>query len=91
MPNNNTIDKSKFKICFLINGVKGIEKILRSFEKLLSTEKIFLQNSISKTEYEEFLSKCTENKKYEPEIIKKANQIIEEFSKGENNNGKRKY
>lgn len=81
MENENiTIDKCKFKLCFLINGVENIEKMLQNFKTLLSTEKSLLQTLISKTEYEEFLSKCSRSKTYEPEIIQKANQIIKDLS-----------
>lgn len=81
-----TIDKCKFNVSFLINGVENIEKMLQKFQTLLHAEKNLLQALISETEYEIFLSECFKSKKYEPEIIQKANQIIENLSKEDFNN-----
>lgn len=84
------IDKCKFKICFYKNGIENFEKMLKSFKILLHTEESLLKTLIPKTGYEKFLSKCFKSKRYEPKIIKEANRIIEEHSKGEGNNGRKK-
>ena len=70
------INKCKFKICFYKNGIENFEKMLKRFKILLHAEESLLQTLIPK--------------KYEPKIIKEANRIIEEFSKGEGNNGRKK-
>lgn len=78
-----TIDKCKYKLHFLTNGVENIEKMLQNFKTLLRAEKSLLQTLIPETEYEEFISECLRSKTYEPEIMQKANQIIKDFSKKE--------
>jgi len=84
------IDKCKFKICFYKNGIENFEKMLKSFKILLHAEENLLQTLIPKTGYEKFLSERFKSGRYEPEIIKKANKIIEKFSKGEGNNGRKR-
>lgn len=84
------INKCKLKICFLKNGIENFEKMLKSFKILLRTEEGLLQNLIPKTGYEKFLSERFKSKRYEPKIIKEANRIIEEHSKGEGKNGRKK-
>lgn len=77
------IDRAKHRIRFLINGMRNTEIILREFITMLRAEMSFLQTLISEDEYEEFIKECFGFKKTEPNIIQKANQIIEDFSKKE--------
>jgi len=86
------IDKSEHKIRFLINGMRNTEIILPEFITELRTEMSFLQTLIIKEKYQEFMEECFGLKKTEPNIIRKANQIIQDFFKkefdlGEGNNG----
>jgi len=84
------IDKCKLKICFYKNGIENFEKMLKSFRILLHAEENLLRTLIPKTGYEKFLSERFKSKRYEPKIIKEANRVIEEFSKGEGNDGRKR-
>jgi len=80
MINDITIDRHKHKIRLLINGMRNTRIVLREFISLLRAEMSILQTLISETEYQEFLSECFGTKKPEPEIIRKAEQIIKNLS-----------
>ncbi|GAH53542.1 unnamed protein product [marine sediment metagenome] len=99
------IDKAKHKIRFLINGMKNTEIILREFITILRAEMKKLQTLISEEERIEFYKECFGlvetppnilrkadqiTNRIEPDIIKKANRIIDDFSKKEFNQGKDK-
>lgn len=97
------IDKSEHKIRFLINGMKHTEIILREFLTMLKAEMKKLETLIPKEECTEFYKECfgfkeTEPniirkagqviKETEPDIIRKAEQVIEDFSRKGDNDGK---
>jgi len=80
MINDIRIDRHKHKIRLLINGMRNTRIVLREFILILRAEMGILQTLISETEYLEFISDCFGAKKPEPEIIRKAEQIIKDFS-----------
>jgi len=101
--NQITIDRCEHKIRFLINGMRNTEIILREFITIVRAEMKKLQTLIPQEECNEFYKECfglieTQPnilrkanqiiKRTEPDIIKKANQIINELSKKEFNQGK---
>jgi hypothetical protein len=98
--NQITIDRCQHKIRFLINGMRNTEIILREFITTVRAEMKKLQTLIPQEECNEFYKKCfgfietqpnilrKANQiinRTEPDIIKKANQIINELSKKEFN------
>lgn len=82
------IDRAKHKIRLLINGMRHTEIILREFITMLRAEMKKLETLIPGEECIEFYKECFGCKKTEPEIIRKAEQIIKEFSKKESNPGR---
>ena len=70
------IDKAKHKIRFLINGLRNTEIILREFVTMLRAEMKKLEDLIPREECSEFYKECFGFKETEPNILRKANQII---------------
>jgi len=77
------IDKAKHKIRLLINGMRNTEIILREFITMLRAEMKKLEDLIPGGECIEFYKECFGFKETEPNIIRKAEQIIKDFSKKE--------
>lgn len=80
MINDITIDRHKHRIRLLINGMRNTRIVLREFILILRSEMSILQTLIPENEYQDFISECFGCKKPEPEIIKKAEQIIKDLS-----------
>lgn len=74
--NQIPVDKAKHKIRFLINGMRNTEIILREFVTLLRAEMKKLEDLIPREECTEFYEECFGFKETEPNILRKANQII---------------
>jgi len=101
--NQITIDRCQHKIRFLINGMRNTEIILREFITTIRAEMKKLETLIPREECIEFYKECfglietppnilrKANQiiqRTEPDIIKKANRIIEDLSKKEFKSGK---
>ena len=83
--NQIPIDKAKHKIRLLINGMRHTEIILREFITIIRAEMRKLETLIPGEECTEFYKECFGFKKTEPNIIRKAEQVIKDFSKKESN------
>jgi len=75
--NQITIDRCQHKIRFLINGLRHTEIILREFITTIRAEMKKLETLIPREECTEFYKECFGLIETPPNILRKANQIIE--------------